>query len=265
MSRSRSETPGRRADGTDAAQRPRKAAVPQLENTPLAERARAAILSAILEKRFEHRLPSEEDLASMLNVSRTTIRTALQRLEQDGIVSRRRAIGTTINAHVAPANLALQRLVGFDRLLEEKGYEVVTEVTWQRGTPPKEMVALFGLEADADCCLTSKEYFADGHLAIHIRDVIPWRQLNTDVLRGAIPPSMFEFSKRYFHQPIDHAIVRIVPMVKRGRATTALRVASGEPFARLHEIHYSMGGEPVAFSVIDEDPTYIQLEVFRRN
>jgi GntR family transcriptional regulator len=243
---------------------PNKAAVAQLENTPLAERARSAILSAILEKRFEHRLPSEDDLATMLNVSRTTIRTALQRLEQDGIVSRRRAIGTTINAHVAPANLALQRLVGFDQLLEEKGYAVETEVSWQRGPMPEEVAKLSDLDHDGDCCMTSKNYFADGRLAIHIRDYIPWAQLNTERLRDPIPPSMFDFSRRYFRTPIDHAVVRIVPMVNSDKSTTALRVPRGEPFARLHETHYSTGGRPVAFSLIDQDPSYIQLEVFRR-
>jgi len=42
----------------------------ELENTPLAERARKAILDAILTGRFENdRLPSEDDLSKMLNVS----------------------------------------------------------------------------------------------------------------------------------------------------------------------------------------------------
>lgn len=241
-----------------------KAAVRQLENTPLAERARSAILSAILEKRFERRLPSEDDLALMLNVSRTTIRTALQRLEQDGIISRRRAIGTTINAHVAPANLALQRLVGFDRLLEEKGHDVDIDVQWERGSPSAEVAGIFGLSPDEDCCITRKDYFADGKLAIHIRDYVPWSQLNTKRLRDPIPPSMFDFSRRYFREPIDHAVVKIVPMVNKDKSTTELRLRRGEPFARLHETHYSTGGRPVAFSMIDEDPKYIQLEVFRR-
>ncbi len=245
-------------------QPPKPAAVPQLENTPLAERARTAILSAILEKRFEHRLPPEDDLASMLNVSRTTIRTALQRLEQDGIISRRRAIGTTINAHVAPANLALQRLVGFDRLLEEKGHDVEIDMSWTRDTPPADVASLFDLDPDEDCCITRKEYFADGNLAIHIADYVPWSQLNGKRLRDPIPASMFEFSQRYLREPIDHAVVKIVPMVNKGKGTTELRLARGEPFARLHETHYSTGGRPLAFSVIDEDPTYIQLEVFRR-
>lgn len=238
--------------------------VQQLENTPLAERARTAILKAILEKRFEHRLPSEDDLAEMLNVSRTTIRTALQRLEQDGIVSRRRAIGTTINAHVAPANLALQRLVGFDRLLEEKGHDVKIDLSWARGSAPPDVTEVFDMADPNDYCITRKDYYADGRLAIHIRDYIPWSELKTSRLRDPIPASMFDFSRRYMRKPIDNAVVKIVPMVNRGKKTTTLRLSQGEPFARLHETHYAVGGQPVAYSVIDEDPKYIQLEVFRR-
>jgi GntR family transcriptional regulator len=241
-----------------------KPVVPQLESTPLAEQARAAILSAILERRFERRLPSEEDLAKMLNVSRTTIRTALQRLEQDGIVSRRRAIGTTINAHVAPANLALQRLVGFDQLLEEKGHKVRTDVSWETCAAPADARAAFSLDGDA-YCITHKSYFADDRLAIHIRDIIPWDQLTTEDLGDPIPASMFEFSKRFLRQPIDHAVVRIVPVVKNEKSPTTLRLRKGGPFVRLFETHYSTSGDALAFSIIDGDPQYVQLEVFRRN
>ena len=88
--------------------------IPRIENVPLTDQARSAILTAIIEKRFEERLPSEDALAELLNVSRTTIRTALQSLEQDGIITRKRAIGTTVNAHVRASTLALQRMVGFD-------------------------------------------------------------------------------------------------------------------------------------------------------
>lgn len=239
--------------------------VPQLESRTLAEQARSAILSAILEQRFETRLPSEDDLAKMLNVSRTTIRTALQRLEQDGIVSRRRAVGTTINAHVAPANLALQRLVGFDLLLEEKGYKIRTDVSWERAPAPPEARSTFSLEGEDDFCVTGKAYFADGRLAIQIRDLIPWSLLRTEQLGERIPASMFDFSKQFLLEPIDHAIVQIVPVVKADDSTTALRVGNGDPFVRLNETHYSAGGRPLAYSIIDGDPHYVQLEVFRRN
>jgi hypothetical protein len=74
---------------------------------------------------------------------------------------------------------------------------------------------------------------------------------------------MFNSSRRYLRAPIDNAAVRIIPMVSRGKDTTALRIGKYEPFARLHETHHAHGGLPVAYSLID-DPKYIQLELFRR-
>lgn len=237
--------------------------VERLENLPLADRARAAILDAILEKRFSDRLPAEDALADMLNVSRTTIRTALQSLEQDGIITRRRAVGTTINAHVRPATLALQRLVGFDWLLREKGHDVRVEQSWERGAPPPYMAHVFGLDLDEDCHVTSKCYYADGRLAIYIRDVVLWSRMRGEKLKDPLPASMFEFSRRYCEEPVHHAVVELAAQVKRDDGTTRLEVGEGDPFMRLHETHYTSGGEPLAMSVVDVDDEYIRFEVVR--
>ena len=236
----------------------------ELENAPLAERARTAILDAILSRRFaDDRLPSEDDLAKMLNVSRTTIRTALHSLEQDGIITRRRAVGTTINRHVGPSTLALQRLIGFDWLLEEKGHKVKVDQSWERTSPPADMVEALKVEAGDDCFLTEKLYYADDALAIYVRDLIPWDQIERDVPKNPAA-SLFEFSKRYCRTPIDHAVAEMVPLVKRDEKTTKLEAKQGEAFIRLHEVHYSHTGDPIAYSVIDVDDEYIRFEVFRR-
>jgi GntR family transcriptional regulator len=237
--------------------------VDRLDNLPLADRARTAILEAIIEKRFSERLPAEDALADMLNVSRTTIRTALQSLEQDGIITRRRAVGTTINAHVRPSTLALQRLIGFDRLLEEKGHEVRVEQSWERAAPPAYMAEVFGVDSREDCHVTSKCYYADGRLAIYIRDVVPWSRLRGEELKDPLPASMFEFSRRYCEEPVHHAVVEIAAQVKREEETTRLEVATGDPFMRLHETHYTSAGEPLAMSVVDVDDEYIRFEVVR--
>ncbi|HEX3316515.1 MAG TPA: GntR family transcriptional regulator [Solirubrobacteraceae bacterium] len=236
----------------------------ELENTPLAERARKAILEAILSGSFENdRLPSEDDLSKMLNVSRTTIRTALHSLEQDGIVTRRRAIGTTINRHVGPSTLALQRLVGFDWLLEEKGHKVSVDQSWRRTSPPKDFVDVLGVDPAEEYFLTEKLYYADAALAIYVRDLIPWHLLEREPPENPAA-SLFEFSKRHCSTAIDHAVADIVPLVKHDKRSTKLAVKQGQPFIRLHEIHYSQPGDPIAYSVIDVDDNYIRFEVFRR-
>lgn len=236
----------------------------QLENTPLAERARETILEAILGHQFEDdRLPAEDELAKMLNVSRTTIRTALHSLEQDGIITRRRAVGTTVNRHVGPATLALQRLVGFDWLLEEKGYKSRIDVSWHRGPIPAELAAVFHREPGEDCYLTEKRFFADDGLAIYGRDIVPWQHVRSEVTENA-PAVLFSFSQEYMTSSIDHAVVEIVPLVMRRGMNTKLKLAPGAPFCRLHERHFSSTREEVAFSVIDCDDSYIRFEVFRR-
>lgn len=236
----------------------------RLENRPLAVKVRDAILEAILDQRFDGgRLPSEDELATMLNVSRTTIRTALHSLEQDGIVTRRRALGTTVNQHIAPDLVALQRLVGFDWLLQEKGHKVEVDVSWNKESVDAPKAKLFGWDGEGECLLTEKLFMADGELAIWVRDLVPWDEVTVRP-RGRLSASLFEFSARYMRQPIDHAIVEIQPAVKRSQEMTKLTVPVGEPFARLHERHFSLEGAPVAYSLVDVDDKFVRFEVFRR-
>jgi GntR family transcriptional regulator len=240
------------------------APVERLANAKLADRARSAILQAIISKQFIGRLPPEESLATMLDVSRTTIRSALQSLEQDGIITRKRALGTTINAHVRPSTLALQRLVGFDGLLREEGYEVRTQVAWQWGEAPSMLSDVFPSLAGEECLLTEKSYFAGKALAIWIRDAIPRELIKREDFEEPLPASLFEFTSTYGYKKIDHAVVDIIAMVRRADNDTRLVLDVNEPFTRLHETHYASGGDRIGFSIVDVDNAFINLQVFRR-
>jgi GntR family transcriptional regulator len=240
------------------------APVERLTNSKLADRARSAILQAIMSKQFVGRLPPEESLATMLDVSRTTIRSALQSLEQDGLITRKRALGTTINAHVRPSTLALQRLVGFDGLLREEGYDVRTQVSWQWGQAPPLFAEVFPALDGEECLLTEKSYFAGKALAIWIRDAIPRTLIRREEFDEPVPASLFEFTSTYGYKKVDHAVVDIVSKVRRADNDTRLVLDVHEPYTRLHETHYSSGGEPAGYSIVDVDNAFINLQVFRR-
>jgi GntR family transcriptional regulator len=234
----------------------------RLDSRLLAARARASILKAIFEGRFESKLPNEDVLAEMLNVSRTTVRTALQGLERDGVVTRQRAIGTLINPHVRQSSLAMQRMIGFDVLLAERGHVVDVDVSHRWGRVGDEVGEAFSIDAGTDCLLIQKTYRADDSLALVILDAVPREQICDPNALGNVDPSLFTFSRRCWRAPIHHAVVKLVPMVKR-KDDTRLELAPGEPFLRLHETHYSARGERIAYSVIDVDDSFIQLEVVR--
>jgi hypothetical protein len=104
---------------------------------------------------------------------------------------------------------------------------------------------------------------ADGSLALHIRDVVPWESVRTPKLPAKLPASLFEFSRRHSAEPIDHAVVELVPVVKAD-GVTELPLDDNVPFIRLLETHYTRGAEIAGYSLIDVDDRYIRLEVFRR-
>jgi GntR family transcriptional regulator len=241
--------------------------VQQFDTAPLAERVREAILEAILSEKFVQRLPNEGDLAGMYGVSRTTIRAALQSLENEGVVTRRRAIGTTINSHVRRSALALQRLVSFAELLKERGHTVRVEAEHSRlEQPPAEMVVAFGADVPAElpAFVTDTSFFADGHLAIWIRDVVTWSRLRD---QSKIPspgdPANFDFARSYLVQPVVYAVAEIRPMVNRGEQTR-LPVEPGKAFTRLLERHYAADGAVMAVSLVDVDDDFVVFEVVRR-
>jgi GntR family transcriptional regulator len=240
----------------------RNAPVEQLDNRLLAARARAEILAAIFDGRFDGKLPSEDKLAVMLNISRTTVRTALQSLERDGVVTRQRAIGTLINPHVRPSSLTLQRLEGFDGLLEERGFGVDVDMRWAWAKLDDGLLSAFPLDPDEEYLLIEKAYRADGTLALSIIDVVPKSSLPSPELPAEIDASLFAYSEKAFPAPIHHAVVKLVPEVKNGD-NTRLEIDDGIPFLRLHEVHYSARGEALAYSVISADDRYISLEVVR--
>ena len=227
----------------------------------LVAQARTAILTAILANEFEGRLPSEDELAVMLNVSRTTVRAAVQGLERDGLITRRRAVGAHINRHVGVQSLALQRLIGFERLLRELGHSVEVRISWERRSP-EEFEGVLPWDDPQKCLIIDKRYLASGNLAIALRDVVPWDHLARTDFREPIEASLFEFSKVYCREPIAHAVVKILPMVA-GQHETALDVPDGTPFVRLHETHYSARANVVAWSSIDFDDSVVRLEIFR--
>lgn len=66
-----------------------------------------------------HRLPGERELMRMFNVSRTTVREALDALERDGLISRQHGRGTFVAPRPVVATLA--RLQGFTEELQERG------------------------------------------------------------------------------------------------------------------------------------------------
>lgn len=233
-----------------------------------AVRARETLLRAILKHEFpDGRLPPEDELGRLLGVSRTTIRTALQSLEQHGVVNRTPGRGTSVHERMRPALVALQRLIGFADLMREQGH-VVTYVPSLRVTdePSPVVVEALQMSPDTECYEIERLLFADGQPAVWAVDVFPVSSFvsKLDLTHATVPRSPFDIDSNLFIQPIDHAVVEILPQSAGEELVEKLGLEPGQPCIMLREVHYSELGTALGFSAIHVNDLFVRFELIRR-
>lgn len=243
--------------------------VPHLGRTSLTQQVLDTMISAIRRGAFPSgRLPPEDQLAEMLGVSRTTVRRALQSLEQIGLIERRPGRGTRLRTHARPELLALHGLVPFPSLLRELGHEVTTKITWWRlETTDPELEMRLGRTAPGGSYQIDVVLLADGEPAIAMSERFPTdvasQPSDLDLQAGSI---LF-ISEKCFHEKIAHALASIEPRVASSTGINggaALGLPDGSPYLALHETFYSADEVAVATSDVAVNPQYVTFLTFRR-
>lgn len=233
----------------------------------LVSQAREAILESITSGRFENgRIPPEKDLAEMLGVSRTTVRSALQSLQDAGVIIRTRGRGTTVRSGAHPSTLALHRLVGFSALLRETGRTPSVETRWTVTSDVSVDVAEhLGLEDGESCYVFERTFRADGEPAIWILHFCPASFLQQDFEVDLDDEFLdwFDFNERYGKERIDHAVVKIRAATANAETAQKLDLERDASLLVLHETHYSKGNEPLGYSRISVNQEYVAFQVLR--
>ncbi|HEV7772771.1 MAG TPA: GntR family transcriptional regulator [Conexibacter sp.] len=256
---------------SETAQRvtPGTARVPRVgAPTSLTQRVLEAMITAIREGSFAGgRLPPEDQLATSLGVSRTTVRRALQSLEQIGVIERRPGRGTRLRAHTTTSLLALHGLVPFPTLLRELGHEVTAQTSWTRSdVEAPDLAAALGRPVDGPVYEVRVVLLADDQPAVAMRERFPADVLAREPDDGDMQAGSILFvSARCFRDKIDHAVADLEPCVSSGRdGPHGLRLPKGAPYLALHETFYSEEEEALAFSDVSVNPQLVSFSVFRR-
>ncbi|MBO0851361.1 MAG: GntR family transcriptional regulator, partial [Pseudonocardia sp.] len=120
------------------------------------------------------RLPSEAELSAAMGVSRPTLRSALQSLQEEGRIRRLHGRGTFINRHAVGVRANLGEAGAFLDLLDQEGYQSSMSIVEQR-VVPLDAGALASLELPSgETGLRIERIFhADGVPAVHSVDLFP--------------------------------------------------------------------------------------------
>jgi GntR family transcriptional regulator len=202
------------------------------------------------------RLPPEQEVATMLGISRGTLRSALRRLEERGEIVRRQGSGTFVGRSAVPAALGerLERLEPYSSLAERRGLTLSSfDLRIERRAVGPEVGEALGLSPIAPATTFARTLMAnEAPVAVMFDVVHPKVSLpEEDELRGALERGQMVLDVLIgVGVPVTFARTRVMPSLlsPRERAGKLLGVKRSTAVLELEELYYAGREERVAYS-----------------
>jgi GntR family transcriptional regulator len=189
-------------------------------------------------------LPPERELAETYKVSRMTVRQAIIELVNEGILVRRKGIGT----FVAPPKLeqALSRLTSFTEDMAQRGMKAGAKViSFDEIVPEPTIRKTLALETG------DKAYES---VRLRLADDVPMA-LETTTLPVSLCPglarqdlenqSLYRLLAERWGVRLDYATQSIEPVCASPHEASLLHVAQGMPLLLMHRITYNQDGRAI--------------------
>jgi GntR family transcriptional regulator len=192
------------------------------------------------------RLPSEDELISLYEVSRTTVRSAIQSLIGRGLVEIRRGKGTFITEPVITQELTA--LTGFVEDMHALGKEPSAKVLDRRLVAASETVARqLTVPRGATVARIQRLRLADGSPLSFDETYLP-HELGAKVMTDDLERQpIFTLLEQKYATPLIEAEYRLAAVPSHGTVARALGIAAGSPIFLIERTTFSGGHKPVDY------------------
>jgi GntR family transcriptional regulator len=234
-------------------------------NPSLTDQVKQHIKERIVAGDFEAgRIPSENELASELGVSRTTVRDALSRLENEGAVYRKQGAGTFVNEPGLQIKSRLEEIWSYEDVLRDHGYAPSVEVLGVTSEPAEPAIANDLAVDDGALVLHMRKLFLENDEPVVLtRNRIPVEYLDGDVEADAGDP-LFAFIEAHCDRNLSYYLSEIVPVALEGEQAQLLGVAEGTPALCFEEIGFDQDNTPVVRSTSYFRDDLLRFRLIRR-
>jgi len=228
----------------------------QSDSQSLTDQLVTSIRKLIFDGKLEpgDRLPNEPDLADRMSVSRSTVRAALQILEREGFLIRKRGVGTFVEKEPLKIN-NLNLNWGVTQVIESTGAVSGTIELLVTERPAIKRIAQ-RLRVNEGDPLVSIERVrtADDRRVVFSVDHIPLKFLKTpnglEISLNEIEDylkenqSMYSFFSEKLTMDIHHAVAWISPLSADQLVTDKLQIQPGSGILYVEQVDYSADGDP---------------------
>jgi GntR family transcriptional regulator len=193
------------------------------------------------------KLPPEEELSTLMGASRMTVRRGILDLIDEGVLYRRRGVGTFVaHRHIDRDH---NRLSGYIEAAAEEGFVPRIEVLSREIAGANYMVAraLNLREGEPVVRVRTLRLADEEPLAIH-EEHVPYR-LYPDILDAAIETQQLWELLSDHGYPVKRAVQRIEARLAEDEIAQLLDIEEGAPILYKLRTVYSEDGTPVEFAI----------------
>jgi GntR family transcriptional regulator len=193
------------------------------------------------------KLPPETVLAEQLGVSRTALREALQRLESEGYISRRRRVGTIVLAKRLNLDAGLEKLNSITQIIEGAGMVPGTASRNWRREPANSLIAqMLEINVGDEISVFERVRTADGISFCYDINFIPSKYI-TEEDEDSIGESLLQYLSDK-HGQIRQALAYLYPYTADDMVSKKLGVEVGHLVMLVEHTYYSPDGMPMWYS-----------------
>ena len=192
-------------------------------------------------------LPGEADLCALFKVSRTVIRQALDELEYDGLILRRKGKGTFVAEPKIVESLA-QKLTGFYQDMSAQGFPPVSRILKQaQAQANPKVAALLGLAPASPVVEIERLRFVNHEPLVLVTTYLPFALCRELLAMDLSRQSLYAILEGQLGLVIarGHRYLEAVPASPY--EANLLQVEAGSPLMLLDSVSYLENGTPLEY------------------
>ncbi len=235
-------------------------------NPSLTDQTKSFIKDRILNDEFEDgRIPSETILADELQVSRTTIRDALSRLENEGAIFRKQGAGTFVNKPGLQIKSRLEEIWSYEDVIRAHGYIPSTQILSLQTEPAgSEVAAALEIGVDDEILVVKKLFLADDQPVIFADNRISTDLFEKPYTAQDFRTPVYQFLEGNGRNHLAYYLSEIVPIIAEPELATTLHIKPNTALISFSEIGYDADNKPIIKSTSCFRDDLIRLRLIRR-
>ena len=212
----------------------------------------------------EGRMLSETDLAQELGVSRTTIRTALSRLEAEGVITRRHGAGTFVNRRATEISASLHHIWDFQHMIIDSGRTPsVKFLSYTSRIPTDEEIELFDIEPDVELLALERLFLADDTPVIFSTNLFPHKVLCSPSENVRFDLPIHKFLAYHCDQKIGYCINNLSAVEAPPGLEQFLHIQKSKPVLQFVNFFYNAQDEILVYGHNYYDDKVLSLRIVR--